>query len=645
MWPWNRREDVVPTVKRQLEPVPFVNVTFDDRFWAPRLEVNRTVTIPHIYRECEATGRISAFDLNFQRPVPSPIVLIFGDADAAKWLEAASDSLATHPDPTLEALVDQFADRIIHAQQPDGYLNTHFIVTQPDMRWRNLRDWHELYCAGHLIESAVAHYQATGQPKLLDAMCRYADYIDETFGRQPGKRRGYCGHPEIELALIKLYHATNNPRYLKLATYFIEERGTQPYYFDVEARERGEDPAQFWARTYEYCQAQAPIRVQTKVVGHAVRAMYLLSAVADLAHENDDPTLLEICERLWDNLITKRMYLTGAIGSSRQNEGFTLDYDLPDETAYAETCATIGLILWNHRLLQFTGESKYADVIERGLYNGFLSGVSLDGTRFFYVNPLASAGGHHRQSWFECPCCPPNIARTLASLGDYFYSTGINDVWVHLFAQGSVKLKVNQSDVSLRQVTEYPWDGNVKFEIGVANPQAFTLHLRVPGWCGQWLLRINGTPVPHLKPQANGYLAIDREWHPGDVVEYQMEMPIQSVWAHPTVRDMQGRIAIQRGPIVYCLESVDQRGFVLDQIVVNPKDVSSEFGTEHQDNLLGGVSTVRGKGFVVDERDWEGMLYRYREPSLKSMEIKAIPYYAWDNRIPGEMRVWLRSTS
>jgi DUF1680 family protein len=373
--------------------------------------------------------------------------------------------------------------------------------------------------------------------------------------------------------------------------------------------------------------------------------MYLLSAVADLAHENDDPTLLETCEWLWDNLIIKRLYLTGAIGSSRQNEGFTLDYDLPDETAYAETCATIGLILWNHRLLQFTGESKYADVIERGLYNGFLSGVSLDGTRFFYENPLASAGGHHRQSWFECPCCPPNIARTLASLGDYFYSTGINDVWVHLFAQGSVKLEVNQSDVSLRQVTKYPWDGNVKFEIGVANSRAFTLHLRVPGWCEQWLLRINGTPIPHLRPLANGYLAIDREWHPRDVVEYQMEMPIQSVWAHPTVRDMQGRIAIQRGPIVYCLESVDHRGFVLDQIVVNPKVVSSEFGTEHQDNSLGGVIIVRGKGFVVDERDWEGRLYRYREPSLKSMEIKAIPYYAWDNRAPGEMRVWLRSTS
>jgi DUF1680 family protein len=633
----------MPTVKRQLEPVPFTNTSFEDVFWAPRIEVNRTVTTPHIYRQCEATGRINAFDLNFQRPIPSPIVLIFGDAEPAKWIEAASYSLATHPDPALEALVDQLADRIIHAQQPDGYLNTHFIVTQPDMRWRNLRDWHELYCAGHLIEGAVAHYQATGQRKLLDAMCRYADHIDETFGRQPGKRRGYCGHPEIELALIKLYHATNNPRYLKLATYFIEERGTQPYYFDIEARERGEDPAQFWARTYEYCQAQSPIREQTKVVGHAVRAMYLLSAVADLAHENDDPTLLETCERLWDNLITKRMYLTGAIGSSRQHEGFTLDYDLPDETAYAETCATIGLILWNHSLLQFTGESKYADIIERGLYNGFLSGVSLDGARFFYENPLASAGGHHRQSWFECPCCPPNLARTLASLGGYFYSTGPNDVWVHLYAQGSVKLKVNGSDVSLRQVTKYPWDGNVKFEIGVANPQSFTLHIRVPGWCEHWFLRINGAPVPNLKPQANGYLAIDREWHPGDVVEYQMEMPIQSVWAHPAVRYMQGRMAIQRGPIVYCLESVDHRGFVLDQIAVDPKDVSSEFGTEHQDNLLGGVNIIQGKGAVVNEKGWKGMLYRYRGPSLKFMEIKAIPYYAWDNRTPGEMRVWLRS--
>jgi DUF1680 family protein len=634
----------MPTVKRQLEPVPFTAVTFDDAFWAPRQEVNRIVTLPHIYRKLEETGRISAFDLDFQRPVPSPIVLIFGDSDPAKWIEAASYSLATHPDPALEALVDQVADKIIHAQQPDGYLNTHFIVAQPEMRWRNLRDWHEMYCAGHLIEGAVAHYQATGKRKLLDALCRYADHIDATFGREPGKKRGYCGHPEIELALVKLYHATNDPRYLRLATYFIGERGTQPHYYDLEARERGDDPAQFWAKTYEYCQAHVPIREQAKVVGHAVRAMYLLSAVADLAYENDDPTLLETCERLWDNLITKRMYLTGAIGPSRHNEGFTLDYDLPDETAYGETCATIGLILWNHRLLQFAGESKYADVIERGLYNGFLSGIALDGARFFYENPLASAGGHHRQSWFECPCCPPNLARTLASLGGYFYSTGANDVWAHLYAQGTVKLQVNGCDVGLRQATKYPWDGDVKFEMGIADPQTFALHLRVPGWCERWLLCVNDVPVTDLKPRANGYLAIEREWHPGDVVEYRMEMPIQTVWAHPAVRYLEGRVALQRGPIVYCLEGVDHGGMVLDRIAVDPKQVTSnEFGIEHRDNWLGGVSLLRSKASVVDESGWEGLLYRYREPSSKQMEITAIPYYAWDNRAPGEMRVWMRA--
>ena len=632
----------MPTVKHQLEPVPFTAVTFEDTFWAPRIEVNRTVTIPHIYQQCEATGRIGAFDLNFQRPVPSPMTLIFGDSDPAKWIEAASYSLATHPDPALDALVDQVADKIIHAQQPDGYLNTHFIVTQPEMRWRNLRDWHELYCAGHLIEGAVAHYQATGKRKLLDALSRYADYIDTTFGPEPGKKHGYCGHPEIELALVKLYHATNNSRYLNLASYFINERGTQPHYFDIEARERGEDPVNFWAKTYEYCQAQVPVREQVKVVGHAVRAMYLLSAMADLAPENDDATLMETCDRLWDNLITKRMYLTGAIGPSRQNEGFTLDYDLPDETAYGETCATIGLILWNHRLLQFSGESKYADVIERGLYNGFLSGVSLDGAHFFYENPLASAGGHHRQSWFECPCCPPNLARILASLGGYFYSTGENDVWVHLYAQGSVKLKVNGSDVNLRQVTNYPWDGNVKIEIGVANPQTFTLHLRVPGWCEQWSLRINGDLISNPKPQANGYLAIKREWHSGEIVEYTMEMPIQTMRAHPSVRFLQRRIALQRGAIVYCLEGVDHGAIVLDRIAIDPKHVlSNEFGIEYQENLLGGVCVIHGKGDVVDEKGWEGKLYRNNESASKYMDIMAIPYYAWDNRASGEMRVWI----
>jgi DUF1680 family protein len=634
----------MPTVKRQLEPVPFTQVSLEDAFWAPRLEANRTVTLPHVYRQCEAAGRFNAFDLNFQRPVPSPIVLIFGDSDAAKWLEAASYALATRPDPALATLVDGVADKIIHAQQSDGYLNTHFTVVQPEMRWRNLRDWHEMYCAGHLIEGAVAHHQATGQRKLLEALCRYADHIDATFGRETGKKRGYCGHPEIELALVKLYHATNNTRYLKLATYFIDERGKEPNYFTIEARERGEDPASFWAKTYDYCQAQVPVREQTKVVGHAVRAMYLLSAMADLAHENNDPTLLASCQRLWNNLITRRMYLTGGIGPSRHNEGFTEDYDLPDETAYSETCATIGLILWNHRMLQFTGESKYADVIERSLYNGFLSGLSLDGARFFYENPLASAGAHHRQSWFECPCCPPNVARVLASLGGYFYSTGPKDVWVHLFAQGKADLKVDGHEVVLRQRTEYPWEGEVKLEVGVAAPQTFTLHLRVPGWCEHWSLHINGILQTGLAPAANGYLAVEREWQPGDSVEYRMEMPIQPVWAHPAVRYLQGRMALQRGPLVYCLEGVDHGGIGLDRMAIDPALVgSSQFTVEHQDRVLGGASLLHGRGFVVDEEGWESVLYRHGRPSIKPMEITAIPYYAWDNRDPGEMRVWIRA--
>ena len=637
------------TIKHQLEPVPFTQVTFDDGFWAPRLELNRTVTIPHIYRQLEATGRISAFDLNFQRPVPSPVVLIFGDSDPAKWLEAASYSLATHPDPALEALVDSFADKIIQAQGPDGYLNTHFIVTQPEMRWRNLRDWHELYCAGHLIEGAAAHYQATGERKLLDALCRYADHIDTTFGDEPGKKRGYCGHPEIELALVKLYRATQNPRYLKLATYFVDERGKQPNYFDQEAQARGEDPAQFWAKTYEYCQAHVPIREQTKVVGHAVRAVYLLSAVTDLAHENGDATLLETSQRLWTNLVTKRIYLTGGIGAAHNIEGFTQDYDLPDETAYAETCATIGLMNWNHRMLQFSSEGKYADVLERALYNGFLSGVSLDGAHFFYENPLASAGHHHRESWFVCPCCPPNIARTLASVGGYFYSigeTGANDLWVHLYGQGTAKMQMNGREVNLRQVTKYPWDGDVRLEIGVASPQQFTLHLRLPGWCEKWQVTVNGEHASlsvNSGQLVNSYIQLTREWNPGDLVKYRMDMPIRAIWAHPAVRDLQRRVALERGPLVYCLEGIDHAGTILDRIAIDPHNLSNEFQVEHNDKLLSGVSILRGKGTVVDESGWENVLYRNKQPSSKSIDITAIPYYAWDNREPGQMRIWIRA--
>lgn len=634
--------DRMSSTQRKLTPAPFTHVHFDDAFWAPRMEVNRRVTLRHIHKKLEETGRIGAFDLNFTRPVPSAVVQIFGDSDTAKWLEAASYSLTTHPDPELEALVDSLADRIVSAQQPDGYLNTHFTVTQPEMRWKNLRDWHEMYCAGHLMEGAVAHYQATGKRKLLEALSRYADHIDSTFGREPGKKRGYCGHPEIELALIQLYHATSNQRYLELASYFVDERGQQPHYYDIEARERGDDPAKFWAKTYEYCQAHAPIREQEKVVGHAVRAMYLFSAVADLAHEKDDPTLLEICERLWQNLMTKRMYLTGGIGPSRHNEGFTEDYDLPDETAYAETCATIGLALWNHRLLQFDGDRKFADMVERGLYNGFLSGVSLDGAHFLYENPLSSAGDRHREEWFECPCCPPNVARVMASLGNYFYSTGLSDLWVHLFAGSTADLEIGGRPVKVRQSTLYPWDGAVKLDLETDQPLTFTLHLRVPGWCEQYRLAINSV-AQQLKPADNGYLMITREWKTGDTIAYVMDMPIRPIWANPSVRQLQGRVAIQRGPMVYCLEGRDHGGLILDRISVDPAKIASEFTVDYLPDFLGGSAVIHGKGMVIEEIGWQGDLYRSMAPQEKEIEITAVPYCVWDNREPGEMRIWLRA--
>jgi DUF1680 family protein len=632
------------SAKRHLSPVPFTQVTLDDPFWAPRQEINRRVSIPHMHQMLVDTGRLAAFDLNFERKVPSSIVLIFGDSDPAKWLEAASYSLITHPDPTLAALVDQVADKIIAAQQPDGYLNTHFTVVQPEMRWKNLRDWHEMYCAGHLMEAAVAHFQATGDPKLRDALARYADHIDARFGPRPGQRRGYGGHPEIELALVRLYHATGEARYLALAKYLVEERGQpDPHYYDLEAIERGEDPKNFWAKNYEYCQAHAPIREHDKVVGHAVRVMYLMAGVADLAHEYDDPTLLAVCERLWANLVHQRMYLTGGIGPSRHNEGFTTDYDLPDESAYAETCASIALILWNHRLLQFAGDGKYADIIEQALYNGFISGVSLAGDSFFYVNPLASDGAHHRTPWFECPCCPPNVGRILASLGNYLYSTSEQGLWVHFYAQNQASMAVDGQPVQVKLTSHYPWEGAIQLVLTPEAPQEFTLHLRIPGWCDAWSVSVNGEAV-ELGPLHNGYLTITRTWQPDDVVALDLTMPVQAVYANPNVRQMQGRLALQRGPIVYCLEEADNAVAPLDRLALDPQQVA-RFTVEQRPDLLGGVAVLRGDAQVITEAGWDSQtLYRRNEPSrVQPVTITAVPYATWDNRTPGEMRVWLRT--
>ena len=611
-----------------MKPISFTTVAIDDRFWAPRCQTNRQQTLATEYRQCQTTGHIDAFRLQWKPGQPNP-PHIFWDSDLAKWIEAAAYSLATHPDPALARQLDEVVDLVVSAQQPDGYLNTHYTVVEPDKRWSNLRDCHELYCAGHLIEAAVAHFHATGQRKLLDALCRYADLIGKTFG--PEKRRGYCGHEEFELALVKLYRATGERRYLNLAQYFVDERGRQPHYFDTEARARGEDPAQYYHKSYAYCQAHVPVREQMQVVGHAVRAMYLYCAMADLAGELDDQKLRAANERIWQHLNERQLYLTGGIGVTNNSEAFGNDYDLGNETAYAETCAAIGLVFWSHRLLQLDCDRRYADVMERALYNGVLSGISLDGKKFFYENPLASIGQHHRKEWFGCACCPPNIARLLASLGEYIYSQHNGDLAVHLYIQSRVQLP----GLTLRQETNYPWDGRITLHVQPDQPARFTIRLRIPGWCRRARLHVNGRRVP-VKLQ-RGYALVTRQWAASDQIELDLAMPIERVYANPHVRQNCGRVALQRGPVVYCLEQADN-GADLNALVLPAK---AKFTHRWQPKFLGGVVTLHG---TADRELSSKELYATTPVKRRRVKITAVPYYAWDNRAPGEMLVWLRKS-
>jgi DUF1680 family protein len=626
-------------------PVPFTRVTIEDTFWAPKLQVNRERTIPHIYQQCLETGRIDAFSPDWQ-PGPEITALkpwggtpvMFWDSDVAKWLEAASYSLATHFDPQFDALVDEVIAIITQAQHTDGYLNTWFTTVDPQNRWKNLRDWHELYCAGHLIEAGVAHYQATDKRTLLDVVCRYADYIASVFGVEPDQKRGYPGHPEIELALVKLYRATGERRYLELSRYFVDERGRKPPYFDQEAQERGDDPATFWASTYEYNQSHRPVREQQEVVGHAVRAMYLYSAMMDLAYEYGDASLHEVCEHLWPHLTTKRMYVTGGIGTSDQNEGFTNDYDLPNESAYAETCAAIGLIFWAQRLLRLDCDRRYADILELALYNSVLSAISSDGQHFFYENPLASNGHHHRQTWFFCPCCPPNLARLFGSLGEYIYAQSETDAVVHLYIQGTGRLSVGDQTITLRQDTNYPWEGTVTIQVTPKQPATFGLRLRIPGWCRSASVQVNGQAVDLTEQMEQGYVRVERLWQSGDVIKLGLAIPIEQLSAHPEVQVDQGHITLQRGPLIYCLEQCDHAEPLHRLVLPSTTALTSQV----EPDLLGGVVVLRGTAAALVDTDWEDTLYRPHPPATRPVPITAIPYYAWGNREPGPMRVWLR---
>ncbi len=627
---------------RHHRPVSHTRVTFDDAFWAPRQRVNRESTIPHILNELRRTGRLAAQRGEWDPAVVKRGVLggnvpvLFWDSDVAKWIEAASYSLATHPDPALEAQVDEAIAAIAAGQRDDGYLNSWFGFVEPGKRWSNLRDWHELYDAGHLIEAAVAHVQATGKRSLVDILARYIDHIATTFGPDDAQRHGYCGHPEIELALIRLSQATGERRYLDLARYFVDERGRQPHYFDQEAVARGENPKDYWFKGYEYSQSHKPVREQTEVVGHAVRAAYLYSAMADLAAIDGDPELLAACQRLWRHLTTKRMYVMGGIGSSKHNEGFTDDYDLPNDSAYAETCAAIALIFWAQRMLQVDLDRRYADVLELALYNAVLSGVSADGSRFFYDNPLASAGAHHRQSWFVCPCCPPNLSRIIASLGGYLYTQTETEVAVHLYAQSSAELLLGGGAVTLRQETRYPWDGTITVTVGVTAATTFALSLRLPAWCRAPRLSVNGVEQP-MAASANGYARVERAWQNGDTVVLALPMPAERVYAHPAVVADQARVALRRGPIVYCFEQVDH-DVPVTRVLLPPE---AELAARFVPDLVNGVVVIEGAGLCLSDRGWDDELYRSAPPGYEPCTWRAVPYAVWDNRAAGPMTVWV----
>ena len=633
---------------RQIAPVALSQVRLTDGFWAERTRINREVTLPIEYEHCKKTGRIDAWRLQWKKGAPNPPHK-FWDSDVAKWIEAAAYSLTTHPDENLEALADGVIELISKAQQPDGYLNVHFTVVEPEKRWSNLRQDHELYCAGHLMEAAVAYYRATGKRKLLEVLCRYADLIDKTFGPRAGQKRGYPGHEEIELALVKLHRATGEERYLRLSKFFIDQRGTQPHYFDLEAARQTQHatPPHWRPGAHDYNQAHMPVREQKTAEGHAVRACYLYAAMADVAIETGDRELLMACRRIWRNIVERRMYIHGGVGSSRFGERFTLDYDLPNEDAYAETCAAIALVFFAHRMLQADPDAQYADVIEQALYNGIISGVSYDGTKFFYDNLLAVHPDYYkfsgqkapwRQEWFGCACCPPNLARLLASLGGYVYSEGKNVVWVHLYASSRAELVVGQHRVVLEQKTGYPWKEKIRIRVRPDSPLPFTLAVRIPGWCRKASVTINSKPLALGNVTKKGYAHIKRKWQKGDTVELTLPMPVERIEAHPKVRHDAGRVALQRGPVLYCLEEVDN-GKNLNAIVL-PRDAAVRARVDRA--LFGGVPVLAANALRRDARNWGRDLYRpFGSTKMCKTAIKAIPYFLWANRGLGEMLVWI----
>jgi DUF1680 family protein len=544
---------------------------------------------------------------------------------------------------------------VAKAQRPDGYVNTYFIVVNPEKRWADLAWGHELYCAGHLIEAAVAHNACTGKNTLLDVARRYADYIARAFGPDPGQIRGVCGHPEIELALFRLFRATGEARYRDLAIFFVEERGRDPSAFD------GKEPLGFVipkAKAFErdYFLNHELLRLQSDATGHAVRAVYLYSAMADEYAATGDQGLLKALRALWDSVVSRRMYVTGGIGSQAQGERFTSDFDLPSDTAYAETCASIGLAFWAARMTSIEGDSRYADVLERVIYNGALSGVSLDGKRYFYVNPLevipsviARRQDHEhvkgrRVQWFGCSCCPPNIARLVASIALYAYGASERSLWVHHYAESEIETEMGGTRLRFAQKTGYPWSGRVALFLNPEREAEFSLRLRIPDWCPSAACAINGRPVG-IDAVDKGYLVLRRRWKAGDRVELDLEMTPRVLRADLRIPELAGKLAVQRGPLVYCAESVDN-GEALHDLILDPL---AKPRAEFDPSLMGGGVRIEVEGYrenIAGAKSGREVGLPYEDAAkrfLAPATIRLVPYHQWGNRAPGgEMRVWLR---
>jgi DUF1680 family protein len=629
--------------RRGYAPVPFAEVKLTSAFWRERLETALARTIPTQHVKLAEAGILESLKLP-QPPPPLRIprnshgttMQIFWDSDVGKWIEAASYALAHRRDADIEAKIDAIVDDLALAQSPDGYLNCWYNGREPEKRWTNLRDNHELYNAGHLLEGAIAYFRATGRRKMLDVMERYVDHIAMVFGHGPGQKRGYPGHQEIELALVKLYRLTGDRRRLDLATYFIDERGHEPHYFTEEALARGEDPASYWAGTYEYNQSHIPVREQTRMVGHAVRAMYMASAMADLALELGDEALKRACEALWRDVTTAQMYVTAGLGPKETNEGFTEPYDLPNETAYAETCASVALIFWAHRMLHLDLEGRYADVMELALFNGALTGLARDGTHYFYSNPLESRGQHRRWAWHVCPCCTMNVSRLVASVAGYTLSASEAGVAIHLYGGFEATVTLGEVKVALSETSAYPWSGEVRIDVDPAAPATFDLKLRIPGWAKGATAAVNGEPIA-VKPR-NGYATIRRLWRKGDAVTLDLAMPAERLYAHPKVRMDVGRVALRRGPLIYCVEEADNPGGPVQTLAL-PR--SSPLDATWRTDLFGGVMTLNASAKRLVPGEGASELYSTEPPAAEDSALIAAPYYLWANRAPGSMQVWV----